>query len=81
MSQGSVLGPILFIMYIDDHKNAIKSRSTGSFADDTKMKGKVDAAEDTATIQKELDSVIAWSSKNNMSLHEDKFIYLRYSTA
>lgn len=79
--QGSVLGPILFIMYIDDLKNVVKSCSTGSFADDTKMQGKVDAAEDTATIQEDLDSVIAWSSKNNMSLHEDKFIYLRYSTA
>ena len=68
-------------MYIDDLKNVVKSCSTGSFADDTKMQGKVDAAEDTATIQEDLDSVIAWSSKNNMSLHEDKFIYLRYSTA
>ena len=57
--QGSVLGPIIFIMYIDDLKNVVKSYSTGSFADDTNIKGKVDAAEDTATIQEDLDSVIA----------------------
>ena len=35
-------------------------------------------AEDTAMFKKSLDSVIAGSMKYNKSLHEDKFIYLRY---
>ena len=44
------------------------------------MKGKIDIAEDTLDVQEDLDSVITWSMKNNMSLHEDKFIYLRFCT-
>ena len=44
------------------------------------IKGKIDIAQDTLDVQEDLDSVIAWSMKNNMSLHEDKFIYFRYCT-
>ena len=78
--QGSVLGPILFIIYINDHDDVVKNCKTGSFADDTKLKGKIFIAGDTLDVQEDLDSVIAWSMKNNMSLHEDKFIYFRYCT-
>ena len=78
--QGSVLGPILFIIYINDLHDIVKNCKTGSFADDTKLKGKIDIAEDTLDVQEDLNSVIAWSMKNNMSLHEDKFIYLRNCT-
>ena len=78
--QGSVLGPILFIIYINDLHDVVKNCKTGSFADDTKLKGNIDIAEDTLDVQEDLKSVIAWSMKNNMSLHKDKFIYLRYCT-
>ena len=71
--QGSVLGPILFIIYINDLHDVVKNCKTGSFADDTKLKGKIDITEDTLDVQEDLNSVIAWSMKNNMSLHEDKF--------
>ena len=70
--KGSVLGPILFIIYINDLHDLVKNCKTDSFADDTKLKGKIDIAEDTLDVQEDLNSVIAWSMKNNMSLHEDK---------
>ena len=73
-----MLAPILFIIYINDLHDVVKNCETGSFADDTKLKGKIDIAVDTLYVLEYLDSVIAWSMKNNMSLHEDKFIYLRY---
>ena len=79
--QGSVLGPILFIIYINDLHDVVKNCKTGHFADETKLKGKIGIAEDTLDVQEDLNSVIiAWYMKNNMSLHEDKFIYLRYCT-
>ena len=75
-----MLGPVLFIIYINDLHDVVKNCKTGSFADDTKLKGKIDIAEHTLDVLEDLNSVIAWSMKNNMSLHEDKFIYLRYCT-
>ena len=77
--QGSVLGPFLFIIYINDLHGVVKNSKTESFADDTKLKGKIDIAEDTLDVQEDLDSVIACSMKNNMSLHEDKLSFILYT--
>ena len=78
--QGSVLGPILFIIFINDLQSVVKNCKTGSFADDTKMQGKISIAGDTTLVQEDLNEVVLWSLHNNMALHEDKFIYLRYCT-
>ena len=40
--QGSVLGPLLFIIYINDLESGVKSRIS-KFADDIKLGGKVDS--------------------------------------
>ena len=57
--QGSVLGPILFMIYINDLHDVVKNCKIGSFADDTKLKGKIDIAEDTLDVQEYLRSVFA----------------------
>ncbi|KAK2727660.1 hypothetical protein QYM36_008221 [Artemia franciscana] len=42
--QGSVLGPVLFVMYIDICINAISQTDFGLFADDTKLLGEASAS-------------------------------------
>ena len=48
--QGSVLGPILFIIYINDLENEIGSNIL-KFADDTKMFRRVESQEDRHQLQ------------------------------
>ena len=78
--QGSVLGPILFLIYIDDLKNCLKSSSASSFADDTRLGKQISCCEDTTLLQDDLDSVVKWAEHNNMALHENKFELLTYRT-
>ena len=78
--QGSVLGPILFLIYIDDLNNCLEGSSSGSFADDTRLSKSIACCSDVLILQQDLLNVIKWAKSNNMALHEDKFELLSYRT-
>ena len=59
VSQGSVLGPSLFIVYINHLDRGVKSRLS-KFADDTKLGGKVDSRGGGDQIQESIDTCIDW---------------------
>jgi len=59
--QGSVLGPLLFILYINDLPRNLKNTSPFIFADDTKLAGKVNTEEESKRIQSDLDALERWS--------------------
>ena len=73
MPQGSVLGPLLFILYINDLPNNIKNSIILTFADDTKLIHPIRSSADTYSLQSDLDNTINWSINNNMKLNKDKF--------
>ena len=60
--QGSVLGPILFVLYINDLPDNINS-NVYLFADDTKLFFKIKSPEDAYTLQCDLDSIGRWTEK------------------
>ena len=76
--QGTVLGPILFLLSVNDLECCIKNSNSSSFADDTRISGKITIIGDTHQLQTDLNKVIKWSTENNMQLHEDKFELLSY---
>ena len=76
--QGTVLGPILFLLYINDLLPTLKNCQGLCFADDTKLISRILGLESTTLLQEDLCRVIEWSSINNMELHEDKFQLLSY---
>ena len=76
--QGTVLGPILFLIYKNDLELAIQDSSTSSFADDTRISREIQLTEDTEILQSDLNNVIDWSTANNMELHEKKLESLSY---
>ena len=58
--QGSVLGPVLFLIYINDLPDYIKS-SCKIFADDTKVYSKVESMEEITGLQNDLENLVSWS--------------------
>ncbi len=74
--QGTVLGPILFLIFINDIALCIIEAILRCFADDTRISKSIASAFDVATLQRELYNVINWSNFNNMTLHKDKFEYI-----
>ena len=71
--QGSVLGPLLFIIYINDLSFFIKNSNILTFADDTKLIAEICNTSDTSKLQDDLNQVVLWSEVNNMVLNKNKF--------
>ena len=60
--QGSVLGPLLFVKYINDLPGVVdKDTFLYLFADDTKIFREIDSQADIILLQHDIDSLISWS--------------------
>ena len=65
--QGTVLGPVLFLIHIRNISTNLSSgTSSVSFADDTKIWRGVQTEEDCSVLQSDLQSIYNWSDKVNM---------------
>ena len=69
--QGSVLGPLLFVVFINDFPAMMKTNCK-LFADDSKIYGKAQDEEDCNLIQDDLDTCSKWAETWKMSFHPDK---------
>lgn len=69
--QGSVLGPQLFTIYINDLEEGTKC-NISKFADDTKMGGKVGDEEDRKSLQKDIDKLGEWATTWQMKFNTNK---------
>lgn len=69
--QGSVLGPLLFLIFINDLDDAIINRVL-KFADDTKLVGVVANLQDIEKMQLDLMNLCGWSREWLMMFNTDK---------
>ena len=69
--QGSVLGPLLFIIYVNDLENGVSSR-IWKFADDTKVAKSVTKISGSISLQNDLDQLLGWADRWKMSFNIDK---------
>ncbi len=65
--QGSVLGPVLFLIYINDVDVGLNYR-INIFADDTKIGNSVLTDEDRQSLQDDLHKISAWSDRCEIPL-------------
>ena len=77
--QGSVLGPVLFLLYINDICNVSNLLKFVLFADDTNIFCSSTSLHDLQdTINRELDKLFVWFSVNRLSLNLGKTNYMLF---
>ena len=76
--QGSVIGPLLFLILISDIDEGIYNSFLSSFADDTRIGNGIASQQDAQNLQDDLTSVYNWAKRNNMLFNSKKFELLRY---
>ena len=71
--QGSCLGPLLFLHYINDLPCAFKCSKATMYADDTSLAhSAMDIKDITSAMEIELENLKAWLHRNKLSLNEAK---------
>ena len=71
--QGSILGPLLFVLFINDMFSCVsEGTDIALYADDTKIWREILAFEDHLIIQKDIDKLFEWSINNRMRFHPGK---------
>ena len=70
--QGSILGPLLFIVFVNDLPSSVLSSSIFLFADDAKCVMPVSSITDCQLFQNDLTRLVEWSTTWNLLLNEDK---------
>ena len=77
--QGSVLGPVLFLIYINDLLDGIQSGGK-LFADDSKLFRRIQGAQDREILQQDLLRLQAWSQNWLLQFNESKCKVMHFGT-
>ena len=78
--QGTVLGPILFLLHIADISKDVSPKTTlKSYVDDTRVQRSIsDKGADCSALQTDLAAIYSWAEEVAMVFNGDKFEVLRY---
>jgi len=77
--QGSVLGPLLFLILMIDITERVKHSILSSFADDTKVWKGISSLLHEVHLQDDLDALYIWADQNNMEFNSKKFQAIRFA--
>ena len=71
--QGSILGPTIFILFLNDITAGLSpGTNITMYADDTKIWRRIESPEDHIILQTDIDQLLNWAEANQMIFHPDK---------
>ena len=73
--QGSLLGPILLLLLVDDLLNTVKTSRVACYADDTKSFKSIDSITDCNALQSDLNDLVSWSELSGLIFNQSKCKY------
>ena len=80
MTQGSVLGPILFVIYVNSLIDVVQDSDLFLSADDNKLFKIIFNEEDTVSLQKDIDSMFYWTLNSLSLFHPNKCFTMHVSS-
>ncbi|CAG9133595.1 unnamed protein product [Plutella xylostella] len=79
VSQGSNLGPLQFIILINDLPEVVQSSGCLLFADDLKLFAPISCQDDQIRFQQDINNVEEWSRENKLSFNGSKCCVITFS--
>ena len=73
MTQGSALGPILFVIYVNSLIDVVQDSDLFLSADDNKLFKIIFNEEGIVLLQKDIDSMFYWTLNSLSLFHPNKF--------
>ena len=71
--QGSILGPLMFLLYINDLPECLINTTPGMYADDTQIyASSASFSELISKLNQDLENIVKWLSHNKLQLHTKK---------
>ena len=71
--QGSILGPRLFLLHVNDLSDVVKNSRVACFADDTKIFRCIDSNSNVALLQSDISYLDSWSTSCGLVFNQDKY--------
>ena len=79
--QGSILGPILFVLFINDLPEGLsEGTDLALYGDDTKIWRTISSESDHVILQNDINYLLSWADENKMKFHPKKCKVLSVAT-